>query len=383
MKLSTLLPVALICTCLVGCKPAEKPILAQEFAAEMVNGWNLGNSMDAANDGIADETGWGNPACTQQTMDRLYELGFRSVRIPTTWVGHIGAAPEYTLDAAWLARVDELVGMAEKAGLKAIVNIHHDGNPDVAKQNYWLDPLRAAQDEAYNTELKAELYAVWVQIAEQLNHYSNHTLLLEALNEIHDGNYGNSFTADQEGQLRVLNEWMQVFVDAVRSTGGNNADRCLAVTSYYAKPRWAVEGLELPNDPAENRLLVAVHSYDPWYFAGTAEQTSWGKHSPYGTDEEEIDRMMESLYNKWIKNGVPVYMGEFGAVHQITDDARAEQYRYLGYFVKTANRFGIPCLLWDNGVEFLGEDAFGFINHGTGAWAHAYAKPAINAILDK
>ena len=104
---------------------------------------------------------WGNQKTTQTCFDRLKALGFSTVRIPVTWLGHIGEAPEYKIDEAWLDRVAEIVGYAEKAGLKAIVNIHHDG----ADSKYWLDIAGAAVNSELQSQILAEITAVWGQIA--------------------------------------------------------------------------------------------------------------------------------------------------------------------------------------------------------------------------
>src|SRR5690554_130663 len=72
-------------------------------------GWNLGNQLDAHANGTANETIWGNQAATQATFDKLAEADFASVRIPVTWLGKVGPAPDYAIDSDWLNRVAELV----------------------------------------------------------------------------------------------------------------------------------------------------------------------------------------------------------------------------------------------------------------------------------
>ena len=184
-------------------------------------GWNLGNQLDAHVNGVAIETSWGNRKTTQQTFDSLRAMGFTSVRIPVTWLGHVGDAPTYTIDSAWLDRVEEVVNYAEKAGLKAIINIHHDG----AESHYWLDVKNAAKDDALNQRIKARLRAMWTQIAERFKK-KGHFLVFEVFNEVHDGKWGYGENRTDGGrQYEVVNEWNQVFVDAVRATGGKNVDR--------------------------------------------------------------------------------------------------------------------------------------------------------------
>ena len=129
-----------------------------EIAASLGLGWNLGNQLDAHNNGVAEE-GWGNEPTTQALFDRVAAAGFTSVRIPVTWLGKVGAAPDYTIDADYLNRVAEVVGYAENAGLNAIINIHHDG----ADSQYWLNIKNAAADETVNEAVKAQLKAMWTR----------------------------------------------------------------------------------------------------------------------------------------------------------------------------------------------------------------------------
>ena len=118
-------------------------------------GWNLGNQMDAVNNGVSGETFWGNEKCTQATFDNLKAKGFSTVRIPVTWMGHIGDAPDYMIESSWLDRVAEIAGYAKQAGLNAIVNIHHDDSPESG----WLRVRDAARDEAFKTEMLARYKA--------------------------------------------------------------------------------------------------------------------------------------------------------------------------------------------------------------------------------
>ena len=106
---------------------ASVSINAQKQTLHLGLGWNLGNQMDAYVNGVANETSWGNGKATQQTFDSLKAMGFSTVRIPVTWLGHIGSAPDYKIEESWLNRVAQLVDYAETAGLNVVINIHHDG----------------------------------------------------------------------------------------------------------------------------------------------------------------------------------------------------------------------------------------------------------------
>ena len=90
-------------------------------------GWNLGNQLEAANNGVPSETAWGNPTITENLIKAVKNAGFTSIRIPVSYMGHIGSDSNYTVDASWLNRVQQVVDMCVNNGLYAIINMHGDG----------------------------------------------------------------------------------------------------------------------------------------------------------------------------------------------------------------------------------------------------------------
>lgn len=345
-------------------------------------GWNLGNQMDAHYDNVAEETVWGNPKATQTTFTKLREYGFTHVRIPVTWLGRFSAAPGYEIDAAWLDRVAEIVGYAENAGLVAVINMHHDG----ADSAHWLDIKTAAVDESVNSKVKEQLAAMWTQIAEKFKD-KGEFLIFESMNEIHDGGWGWGANRNDGGkQYRCFNEWQQVFVDAVRSVGGNNEIRYLGIPGYCTDTDLTIAHLELPEDIVEGRLMVAVHCYDPYEYCLRAEFSEWGhtaapgKKASWG-DEENIVSVFKKLYDKFVSQGIPVYMGEMGCVNRASEQEQAFQQYYLEYYAKVARTYGIIPYIWDNGASGSGEERHAFINHGTGTYCSTGAKLAIEAFL--
>lgn len=347
-------------------EPEVTALTQNEVFEALGLGWNLGNQLDAYNDNGGNETCWGNAPATQAAMNAVKAAGFKSVRIPVTWLGHVGAAPDYKIDAAWLDRVAEVAGYAEKAGLKAIVNIHHDG----AESKYWLNIKKAAVDANYNAAVKAQLAAMWTQIATRFAD-KGEWLLFESMNEIHDGGWGwGDNRTDGGKQYKTFSDWQQTFVDAVRAAGGKNATRWLCVPTYDTNIDLG-QYLTLPTDPAKH-IIVAVHCYDPYEYTINAQYSEWGHTGAAGkkdqSEEPVIRAELDKMLSRWINRGIPAYIGEFGCVHR--DDARSEEFRkyYLEYFTKAASDRKIPICYWDNGSDKTGADAFGIISHSTGAW---------------
>lgn len=372
--ISKLLALALVCAATLTANAQKALPEAVAYAQTLGVGWNLGNNLDAHVDGVSDETSWGNPAATQKLFNNLKKAGVSSVRIPITWMGHIGGAPGYRVEKAWLNRVAEVAGYAKKAGLKAIINIHHDGfgaetNP-ARKGYFWLNLPAAAKDESVNQEIKQKLAMVWNQIAQ---HFVNEGdwLIFETLNEIQDGKWGQGEnTTDGGQQYRVLNEWNQLCVDVIRATGGQNLTRYIGVPGYVCQPGLTVNYLRIPDDETPNRIMVAVHMYDPWDFAGSAKYSDWGHTGknvvPGNGGEEEYVATLTQLYNKFVRKGIPVYLGEYGCVHR--NNAKAEAFRkyYLEYTCKALSNYKMPLMIWDNANKGSGEEAFGLMEHDDG-----------------
>ena len=344
-------------------------------------GWNMGNHMDAISNGVAGETIWGNAKCTQATFDNVKKAGFKAVRICTTWTGHIGEAPAYRLEGKWLDRVAEIVGYAEKAGLVAIVNTHHD-------ETYWLDISKAYNNNTQNEKVKDEIFCVWTQIARRFAD-KGEWLVFESFNEIQDGGWGWSaaFQANPDAQYKVLNDWNQVFVNAVRGAGGNNATRWLGIPGYAANPGFTITGLVLPKDYTNaNRLMVAVHDYDPYnYTLNTPLVRQWGHTADKDkrcsdADEEGVVAVFDNLKKAYLDKNIPVYLGEMGCSRHADEDFVYQQY-YMEYFCKAAADRLLPMYLWDNGATGVGPEKHGYFDHGTGAFVDDKAKTLINLMV--
>ena len=360
---------------------ATTTLTPEQVFTAMAPGWNMGNHMDAINNGVASETVWGNSKCTQATFDGVKAAGFKAVRICVTWQGHIGDAPGYLLEDKWIDRVAEIVGYAEKAGLVAIVNTHHD-------ETYWLDIAKAYNNTTQNEKVKDEIFCVWTQIANRFKD-KGEWLVFESFNEIQDGGWGWSaaFVANPGAQYKVLNEWNQVFVDAVRTTGGNNATRWLGVPGYAASPNFTIAGLVLPKDyTSANRLMVAVHDYDPYEYTLNDPliprfgHTADASQRPAGDNEAGLRWTFDQIKETYVDKGIPVYLGEMGCSRHSDADFPYQKY-YMEYFCKAAADRMLPMYLWDNGATGTGPEKHGYIDHGTGKFIDGKAQELIGLIV--
>ncbi|MDD5951561.1 MAG: cellulase family glycosylhydrolase [Bacteroidales bacterium] len=356
---------------------------------ELGLGWNLGNHFDAFYNGswagdkflYPDETCWGNGKVTAATFTKLYVAGFRTVRIPITWLKMIGEAPDYKIDETWMNRIVQVVGWARDAGLKVLINTHHDEDHYIGNEamgHRWLNIMDATKNEEVNKEVKEKIKGVWTNIANAFKDEGDY-LIFEGFNEINDGNWGNS--ANSSDQAKVLNEWNQVFVDAVRATGSKNAERWLGVPTYCTSINFIADFV-LPEDPA-GHLMVSVHSYDPYNYtiAANLPQKLWGHTFTGNDDEKQIRSIMATLHANFVSKGIPVYLGEFGCSMREYDSKEWKSYKYyLEYFVKASKSYGVPCFIWDNGNKGAGSEHHPYIDHATGSYIE-HSKELIDVMV--
>ncbi|GHV66664.1 cellulase [Spirochaetia bacterium] len=351
-------------------------------------GWNLGNTLDAYRSGKAHETVWGNPPVNQAIFSGVKAAGFNIVRIPISWMGNFGEGPDYHIDETYLQRVAEVVGFAHNAGLKVIINIHHDGSTDSnGKDNGWLSMNRALKGEAEYREVTANFRRLWTQIAAYFKNYGDY-LMFESMNEIHDGGWGWRSETIQRPQYEIVNQWNQVFVDAIRSTGGNNTARFLVIPGYCTVPKHTLaDYFKLPDDLVSydsvshdlvshnNKLIVTYHYYDPYEFGILGTRHNWGSDA----DKEKVVNDFKPFAEKFVDGmGIPVIMGECGAVrHPGYEQTRLD---YLSFVFKTAHENKIVPIYWDNGAFAQGE-TFGLFNRRSGEPQSPEFEDCINAMV--
>ena len=333
---------------------------ALALVRDMKAGWNLGNTFDAVNctwlqNPLDYESGWCGVKTSEKLIGALQAAGFRTLRIPVSWHEHM--SEDFLLDADWLDRVYEVASWAYGRGMYVILNIHHDNE----KGFYYPDSEHAESSGAY-------MRAVWSQLAEKFADWDEH-LIFEGINEprLKDTRYewwwtaGDPACRDAMEQIVRLN---QVFVDTVRAAGGKNGDRYLMVPAYDANPDYAcADAFRLPEDSAENRIILSVHAYTPYDFA--LEQPGISRFSLENKAQlSSVSGFLDRLYRKYVAQGIPVVVGEFGAMEK--QGNLQDRVDWVSWYVASARARGIPCCWWDNHVfEGTGE-RFGLFDRTTG-----------------
>ena len=330
---------------------------AMAFLRGMGAGWNLGNTFDAIKQGwnknadeMTLESVWSRIVTTEEMIDTLQRAGFTSIRIPVSWHDHVDA--DYQISRRWLDRVQEVVDWAYSRGMRVILNTHHD------EEQFLPTPAHREESLRY-------IRTVWQQLAERFRDYDDR-LIMESMNEPRMLNHDNEwwFNADNQDcreSALVLNELNQAFVDTVRAGGGYNATRYLMVPGYDASPEGALnDSFALPKDTADNRVIVSVHAYRPYSFALELPGVA-----TFATDAQKRDILsfMDGLYNRYIANGIPVVIGEFGALKK--GDNLQDRVSWTAFYTAHAKARNLPVLWWDNNAVSESGECFGLIDRET------------------
>lgn len=330
-------------------------LTALEATRLMGNGINLGNTMEACDNNVgiktntplSYETHWGQPKTTQAMIDGMKAAGFDTIRIPVAWMTNATHLYEgdYTIDADYMDRVEEVVRYARKAGMYVIINDHWDGG--------WYGMF--GSESAETRALAMEAYkGMWQQIAERFRDYSDY-LIFESANEELGGRFDENsplycsdsvvtYLNDDE-RYALTNEINQTFVDVVRATGGNNATRFLLIAGYSTDiDQTCDDRFQMPKDTVDSKLMVSVHYYDPWSYCGASSAvsaTKWGKVSDYEYMDQQLAKM-----TKFTEAGYGVVIGEYGAL-PCSDGLKDNTLAYHTAFLDACTKYNLTNCLWD------------------------------------
>jgi endoglucanase len=324
---------------------------ATQMASRIKLGWNIGNTLEAT----GGETAWGNPMVSNELIQLVKASGFDAIRIPASWDQYANQDTA-EIDVNWLNRVKEVVQYCVDNDMPVILNIHWDGG--------WLENNVTTESQVANN---AKQRAFWQQIATHLRDFDERLMFAGA----------NEPNVDTAQQMAVLLSYHQTFIDAVRETGGRNAYRILVVQGPNTDIERTSELMsQMPVDTVQNRLMAEVHFYTPYQFALMTEDADWGNqffywgagnhsttdtaHNPTWGEEADIESLMVLMKNKFVDQGVPVVLGEFGARRRIDQlsgadlqlhlESRAAWYRYV---TERALANGILPYVWDAASDVI------------------------------
>lgn len=379
MKLSGLF--GIVCgTALFATSAAFALPKATEIYPNMGLGYNIGNTMEVP----GNPTGWGNSFPDAAYVKAIKDAGFNTVRIPCAWNSH---ASNGTINAGWLDSVKTVVDLVINNGMYAILNSHWDEGwlEDEVFSGGHID-RNGNQATTDSSKVRALQEGYWKQIADYFKTYDEHLIFASAnepgVNDHRGGSAADGYTdngqlAFNEDRMTILKRLHEACLRAVRTSGGNNATRIVVVQA----PRTEIDKVPLlsaqyPTDPAGDGYTMAeVHFYPYQFSLMTSSDESWGKMFYYWEDQtpgndaahtcsgsslgskSSIDQLFSGLKSTFYDKGIPVVIGEMGAVKRFSltgDNLKAHlkaRAAWYGYTVAAAKKNGLVPCVWDTGDE--------------------------------
>ena len=256
---------------------------------------NMGNHLEPPEEGD-----WGRAISDTDFID-IAARGFETVRLPARFSNHALTTPPYTIDAAFMDRVEYVVDLARASGLRVILDLHHYEDP---QGNIFASP--AAQT--------ARLAGMWTQIAERFKDKDD-MVWFEILNEPHD-------------QITHAN-LMSVLEPALVEIRRTNPDRPVVWGGEFWSGIGSLDDIPLPDD---DRIIVTFHYYDPFSF--THQGAPWitpqqptGRIFPSGTDLADLQANIQLAQDFMTRTGKPLFLGEFGVYEGVSVADRATWYK--------------------------------------------------------
>lgn len=278
---------------------------------------NLGNALEAEREGA-----WGY-TIRRKDFRILKQAGFDTVRIPIRWSSHALNRPPYTINAAFMARVQSLVAQAQAQGLGVILDIHH-------YEELMENPARH----------EARFMGLWDQIAQSFaNAPAN--VYFEMINE-----------PKAKMSARKMNALYAKTLPIIRRT--NPARKVI----IGGNPWNHLEGMDNVVWPKDDNLIATFHYYGPHNF--THQGAPWENPPPpmgltWGS-KKDITEMHDSYaYAKAFsaRTGLHVFVGEFGVINTLPI---AQRNAWLKAQRKAMEANGFSWCAWDFSGAFNSYD---------------------------
>lgn len=272
---------------------------------------------------------WNGRLPTEKDYTEIAGLGFDTVRLPVRWSAYADTDSPYTIDPKFFATIDQTVDWATQSGLNIIIDLHH-------YDEIFGDP-KAHSDR---------FVGLWKQIAE---HYKEapKSILFELLNEPHD---------------KLTNDIVEPLIErTLAEVRKSNPTRKVIVGGET----WSsIDSLKTFDPPKNDKNIIATyHFYEPFNFSH--QGANWVNPSPpapasFGSDEDYrwMVKMEDAAINFMQRTGVPLLLGEFGAIQTANVKDRA---KHSFAVRKTAENLNIGWCAWSYTNTFHIRDEKGWI----------------------
>ncbi|NLR91123.1 sulfatase-like hydrolase/transferase [Flammeovirga agarivorans] len=292
---------------------------AHEMATRLGTGYNFGNVMSANNEGD-----WAAPI-EEFMMDDVAEAGFDHIRLPVRWGSHTSENAPYTVDPAWLERVEEVVDWALERNLIVVLNAHGE--------HWFIEEVTKDVDVYPHPEKWDRMLEIWRQISTHFKGKS-HDIVFELINEPY-------FNMNK----KLVDQLNVELLEIVRK---DHPDRIVMLTGGGDNAIYAPQQMDPAIFENDDKLIPWFHFYWPNTFTKYPEiegsKPTWGSKEEY----ESLRSDFENVKSWADQLNVPLYLGEFGSNNVCDPVSRA---KYHSAIVELSQELDFPRAIWCAGPK--------------------------------
>lgn len=376
---------------------------ATELVDQMGFGINIGNTMEVPiSSSCANMSCWGNELPTKTYVDAIKAAGFNSVRIPCAWYTHTTDKDSMTIASTWMDSVKTVVDYVIDNGMYAFLNAHWDAgwaeDNVFSGEHYGRDGKPTTTD---SSKVRARQRSYWTQIATFFKDYDEH-LLFGSANEpgVNDPWLESGQVVFDENRMKILNDYHEDMMKAVRSAGGNNGTRTIVVQAPRTDEALALSLMKdnMPTDPAGAGYVMMEFHFYPYQWSLMTNDEDWGNcfyywgEENYSTTDKEhnanysksakstvtgqyageayTDSVFKALKEGFVDRGYPVVIGEYAVIrrmHLTGDNLRKHLNSRVAWYKRVnelSKQYGFIPFAWDTGSEGLNDNTIVYRQNG-------------------
>ena len=240
----------------------------------------------------------------------MKQRGFKTIRLfANPNIGHI-MDKNYTINPQYIKNIKQVVDWCIEEDMYVILcgpHAEYMGWDEYKKRIEAGDIHYAGYyvNEKDKKESKRFIEAIWKQYTQAFNNSYDEHLIFETFNEPVDVLHEHAWfpkenCATCKKDFAILNEYNQLIVDTIRSTGGNNANRFIMIEGLGTRWWYITSKLfKLPKDKAKNKLIPVYHHYP---MGGRNYYTEGVK--------ADIKEAFAAFDKTYFSKHIPVYVGE-------------------------------------------------------------------------
>ena len=285
---------------------------------------------------------WGNRQLKEAHILAIWEAGFRSIRLPITWMGRCDQLEDghIKVDQEFFDHLAKIIAMlhTDEHPFYVMINIHHDDQDSGG----WLRANSYIDDMTLQNRYR-DLVTQICEFMKDYDYWLQFGTNNETLNSRHIWEGGEVKPVDIFGLMM----FQQDAHDIIRSSGGKNKERIIMYPTYAAKRGAMASSYQNPNDTNDKGIW-----HLPLEENGEIDPFGICEIHPYTSNAATV--ISDNQYV--CKYKYPVIYGEFGVnASQLNTQSVCQSQALM---VSYATLHHIGTYIWDDfgGMKLLNKD---------------------------